>query len=303
MFVSPHVHALWPEFEIELPGGKKLSRFVTSYVIEGEKLAVVDTAVASAAEDIFGFIENTGMNPEDVDLVINTHCHFDHIGGNGVFQELADPSFCAHPMAIPYIEDLERQMRVRPVGKMIDLCSGPVLVHQEINEGDVIDLGDGVEVHVFHTPGHSAGSVSLHIPKDGVLICGDVLPEPGTLPVYEDVGQTLASLEKLRSVNADCLLSAMSLKVSRGDRVRAHIDAGEEYIRDIDRLVRLAEQALTPSPNPVEDIARQVFSELNLPEEGLIPIVLRTFEAHRQVIDLGRTAPPSHRPGPYSSLA
>ena len=112
-FITPNVHALWPEFEIELPGGGKIPRFVTSYIIEGERPAVIDTAVEPAVPFIFDFIEGSGLRPEDVDIVINTHCHFDHIGGNGVFQDRANPRFYAHPAARPCIEDIALQMSVR----------------------------------------------------------------------------------------------------------------------------------------------------------------------------------------------
>ena len=283
MFISPHVHALWPQFEIPLSDEKKISRFVTSCVIEGEKLVVVDTSVASTAFEILSFIENIGIRPEDIDIVINTHCHFDHVGGNGVLKDTANPQFMAHPLDIPCIEDLDYQMKVRPEGGMIELCSDPIKVGREINDGDVIEIGDGLKINVLHTPGHSAGSISLYLPEDGVLLSGDALPEPGSLPIYENMNQTLASLNKLREIKADVLLSAMSPNVLRGDQVRDHIDKSENYIRDIDRLVQLALKELNPSDSIVEKVGSRVLSELGLPEEGLVPIVLRTFEAHLSI--------------------
>ncbi len=288
MFISPHVHALWPQFEIPISDEKKISRFVTSYVIEGEKLVVVDTSVASTSFEILSFIENIGISPEDIDIVINTHCHFDHVGGNGVLRDTANPQFMAHPLDIPYIEDLNYQMRVRPVERMIELCSDPIKVDKAINDGDVIEIGNGLNINVLHTPGHSAGSISLYIPEDGVLLSGDALPEPGSLPIYENINQTLASLDKLRELKADILLSAMSPKVLRGDQVRAHIDESEDYIRNIDRLIRLAVKELSSSDSTIENIGIRVLSELGIPEERLIPIVLRTFEAHLSIEqDLG----------------
>jgi glyoxylase-like metal-dependent hydrolase (beta-lactamase superfamily II) len=102
--VTPHVHSLWPEFEIELANGAKIPRFVTSYVIEGERLAVIDTAVTPAVSEIFAYIESIGRSPEDVEIVINTHCHFDHIGGNGVFLKQAKSRFYAHSLDQSMIE-------------------------------------------------------------------------------------------------------------------------------------------------------------------------------------------------------
>ena len=76
----------------------------------------------------------------------------------------------------------------------------PVKLAGFLAEGDEISLG-GVPVRVIHTPGHSAGSLSFFMPEDGALICGDVLPEPGTLPIYESVGDTLVSLERLKALD------------------------------------------------------------------------------------------------------
>ena len=48
----------------------------------------------------------------------------------------------------------------------------------ELNEGDVLTLGD-IELEVWHTPGHSLGSVSLVCPAEGVVFDGDVLFNAG----------------------------------------------------------------------------------------------------------------------------
>ena len=170
MRVSPHVHALLLNFEIELASGARIPRFVPAYVIEAERLTVVDTAVKSSAPIIFDYIESIGRKPEEIENVIHTHGHFDHVGGNGIFAERAKPRFWAHPSDRAIIENLEYQERVRPVGKMREQnTSGDVAVTDLLNDGDTIDLGGDVQVHVFHTPGHSPGSVSLFIPGDGTL--------------------------------------------------------------------------------------------------------------------------------------
>ena len=179
MRVTPHVHSLLLNFEIALSSGVKIPRFVPAYVIEAERLTVVDTAVRSSAPVIFEYIESLGRKPEEIEYVINTHGHFDHVGGNGIFAERANPRFFAHPKDKAIIENLEYQERIRPVGNMRERnTSGGVKVTGELNEGDTLDLGGGVKVEVLHTPGHSPGSLSLFIPDDGALFCGDVLPEP-----------------------------------------------------------------------------------------------------------------------------
>jgi hydroxyacylglutathione hydrolase len=289
MRISPHVHALLLNFDIELLSGVKIRRFVSAYVIEAERLTMVDTAVKSSAPIIFEYIESIGRKPEEIEYVINTHGHFDHIGGNGIFAKRAKPRFFAHPNDKAIIESLEYQERIRPVGKMREQnTSGDVTVTDLLNEGDTLDLGGDVQVDVLHTPGHSPGSVSLFIPGDGVLFCGDVLPEPGALPIYEDVGQTLDSLIKLRLVRgATVLLSQLSDQIWRGDDVYAHIDDGEAYLRRFDGLIRQAVDRLGKTSSR-EELCRMAFRELGLPEAAsALPIVQTTVAAHLATDPLG----------------
>lgn len=288
MRVTEHIHSLLLDFEIEMATGAKIKRFVPVYVIDAEHLTVVDTGVKSGVEVIFTCIESLGRQPEDVEFVINTHGHFDHVGGNGVLAERAQPRFFAHGRDRAIIESLEYQERIRPVGNMREQnTSGSVKVTDLLDEGDVIDLGGDVKIEVMHTPGHSPGSISLFIPSEGALFCGDVLPEPGALPIYEDMGQTLNSLNKLRAVKgAEVLLSQLSDRIWRGAEIGAHIDNGEAYIRIIDEIVRQASVELGEAAS-VKDIGARVFAELGLPEAGLIPIVQTSIMAHLTSRPLG----------------
>lgn len=279
MQITPRVHCLWLEFEIKTPAGERIPRFVTSYILAGDTLTVIDTGVAATAPDIFAYIESIGRSPEEIAHVLLTHSHFDHIGGNGLLAERAGPEFLGPETERRMIEDLDYQHSVRPVGRMRDAVSGPAKLAGFLAEGDEISPGD-VPVRVIHTPGHSAGSLSFLIPGDGALICGDVLPEPGTLPIYESVADTLASLGRLKTLQGvSVLLSAMSRAVSRDEAVASHIESGQGYLREIDGLVQevLSQKGGDVSP---EEVTAFVFERLNLPPAGLIPIVLRSMKAH-----------------------
>jgi len=268
------------DFEIKLKDGTSVPRFVTSYIIESQnRLLLVDTALKQSASTIFGYIDSIGRKPIEIETVINTHSHFDHIGGNQIFLEETRPQFYAHGLEVPFIEDIALQHRERPVGAMVENVAGSVFVNKTIGEGDTIIHAE-LEIQVFHTPGHSSGSISLFIPEDGVFICGDVLPEEGTLPIYEDVDATLSSLEKIKKMERiNTLLSSLSRKVSRGQNVIGHLNSGENYLEKIQGLADKFKSEKKESV-PVKEMAELIFKELTLPESGIMPIVLTSISAH-----------------------
>ena len=75
------------------------------------------------------------------------------------------------------------------------------------------------------------------------------------------------------------LLSAMSRAVSRDEAVSSHIESGQNYLREIDGLIRevLSQKGGDVSP---QEAAEFVFARLGLPRAGLIPVVLRSMKAH-----------------------
>jgi glyoxylase-like metal-dependent hydrolase (beta-lactamase superfamily II) len=117
MRAAEHVHSLLLHFEIEMDSGAIIPRFVPAYVIDADGLPVVDTGVESSAGLIFSYIESPGRRPEEIEYVIDTHGHFGHAGGNGIFAERAGPRFFAHPLDRGIIENLEYRGRIRPAGK------------------------------------------------------------------------------------------------------------------------------------------------------------------------------------------
>jgi len=77
---------------------------------------------------------------------------------------------------------------------------GPVHVDHDLVEGDIIEADDtgAGEMLVFHTPGHSYGSISLHLQSERALFSGDAIPVAGDLPVYDNAVLSVKSVKRLR---------------------------------------------------------------------------------------------------------
>jgi glyoxylase-like metal-dependent hydrolase (beta-lactamase superfamily II) len=136
-----------------------------------------------------------------VDRVVNSHCHEDHIAGNGRF-----PGVPWHlPEAdLPGIHSLDGLMAIYGFAGEIDTLWRRVVVEQfhfvprsdahAYQDGDVFDLG-GARVRVLHAPGHTRGHSILHVEPDDVLYLGDIdLSSFG--PYYGDAWSSLEDFER-----------------------------------------------------------------------------------------------------------
>jgi glyoxylase-like metal-dependent hydrolase (beta-lactamase superfamily II) len=124
--------------------------------------AVVD--VGFEPERIAERVESMGVK---VRYLLNTHAHYDHLGGMRVLQERVGGEWWMHPDDRFLADALSQQ------GAVFGLppARAPETLH-ELADGQRLPLGDET-LEVIHTPGHSPGSVTFRL--DGVLVSGDVL--------------------------------------------------------------------------------------------------------------------------------
>ncbi len=148
------------------------------YVIGGERRnLVIDTGLGLAP--LRPLVEALAPDP----LLVSSHAHYDHIGGNFEFAERlihpAEAAVAAAPTHANTYADLllaTEDFRVLPWDGFTtaDWAVEPAPPTGLIREGDVLDLGDR-PLTVLHTPGHSWGSVCLWDQSQGALFCADTV--------------------------------------------------------------------------------------------------------------------------------
>jgi glyoxylase-like metal-dependent hydrolase (beta-lactamase superfamily II) len=117
-------------------------------------------------ERILAAVEALGI---DVDAILLTHCHFDHIGAVApVAKAIRAPVYCPE-IEVPLLTDI---MAYVPWPGF-----GPFESHDPehtVAGGEHLSMA-GLEIDVLFTPGHSPGHVTYAIPDEGALFSGDVL--------------------------------------------------------------------------------------------------------------------------------
>jgi len=139
--------------------------------VETREAIVIDpgTGRETEAKKILKEIESNGLK---IKYIANTHGHPDHTGGNKIFVEATDAPILIHEYDAPMLK-------------------GP-FADRMLHDGDSVQVG-GIVLRIFHTPGHSQGSISL-IGKD-VVFTGDTL-FAGSIGRYDLPGGSVDEIKK-----------------------------------------------------------------------------------------------------------
>jgi hydroxyacylglutathione hydrolase len=278
MQVSKHIHALRIPFKIPISPGKMIDRDVCSYLVFGNTITLVDTAVLGAEAIIFDYIRKKGRDPKEISLVILTHSHPDHIGSAKAVKEATGCAVAAYSAEKDWIEDTEKQGRERPVPGFQTLVGGPVAVDRLLAEGETVSLGEKITGEVMHVPGHSRGSIALFFKDEKAIITGDALPLPNDLPIYEDIAASVHSINRLKKVRyIETLLSSWEAPLHGSELIAKRMDDSLRYLRRIHEMVL---QAKRQGREDLPELCRYVVAELGLPPFAANPLVARSFAAN-----------------------
>ena len=282
--ISPDLHALRVPFTIPVAPNQSLPRVVYVYVVLGDReVWLIDSGVAGTEALIGTYLQGIGRDMDDVSTLVLTHSHPDHIGAAAAIQDATGCDVLVHEAERAWLEDVELQRQQRPVPGFDTLVGGAARVTRTIDNGDRLTIDSGLTLEVLHTPGHSAGSVSLWIESEGALITGDAVISPGDFPIYDDYRQCMASVERLAALEGvDVLLSSWD-EPKRGEEVGCCFLEGKEYLQRIDETVhQIATGQAEIDPT---GLCREVVGAVGLPPAAVNPLVARALVSHLRGAD------------------
>jgi glyoxylase-like metal-dependent hydrolase (beta-lactamase superfamily II) len=194
--------------EMNYQAGRRLG--VNIYLIDGgSEWLLIDIGYLDTVDEIVELIRRMDFNLSACKMIVATHADADHIQGLAHARELLKTTVAAHPLTVAPLETGDEIMTyatIKAQGFAIPMprCK----VDQEINEGDVIAVGDQ-KLTVWHTPGHTEGQISLKM--SNLLFSGDNIYKDSCVGVIDahhgsNIPHFLESLKRIRHDDAEFLL-------------------------------------------------------------------------------------------------
>ncbi|MCM2386720.1 MBL fold metallo-hydrolase [Streptomyces albipurpureus] len=224
MELTQVAHAIW---QLAFPVGH------VYFVRLPDGYGLIDTAMPGSAPAILDALTQLGGHSQDLRQIVLTHSHIDHMGSAADLVAATGARVLAGAVDAPYIRGTapepqpvctasERVLHEQIVAGFSEAYVRPlhhVPVDVELHDADTIDDW-GEPVRILHVPGHTPGSIALHLPSSGVLFPGDIVAtvEGRAIlgPFNVNREQAIASFRRLASLEVEALCVPHGEPVFRG---------------------------------------------------------------------------------------
>lgn len=211
---------------------------VWAYVLrDDDGLVLIDAGIHGRLSLLRSFLDSNGGQLTDVTRIVLTHFHSDHMGTAAELRELTGAQIIAHaadasvirglePVPDPDLSDAEKQIFEQMTGGMPD--APPCAIDREVSDGDAID--EASCAIVVHVPGHTDGSIAVHLPERGIIFTGDAAAAIGDRPrvgfFNVDRARAATSFVRLAQLDAEvaCFGHGPPLVGGAGPRMRRAAD-------------------------------------------------------------------------------
>jgi glyoxylase-like metal-dependent hydrolase (beta-lactamase superfamily II) len=146
-----------------------------TYFINSGKRVLIDPGHARYFDHVEQELYALGVSVDDIDVVLCTHAHPDHIEGVSILKR-AGAQFAMHQADWELTKAMLPALQMDGRIDINDYTPDFFLINGDVRIGDI-------ELQALHTPGHSPGSLCFYLPLNRILISGD-------LAFMEGVGRT-----------------------------------------------------------------------------------------------------------------
>lgn len=192
-------------------------------------LVLIDSGAGRSFSQIINNIEILGFNPAQISHLILTHCHIDHIGSAPLFKKQYGTKILIHKLDASAVETGDS---IKTAANWYGADFPPTAIDQKLKgEREILKFGQD-QLHWIHTPGHTPGSISLYLDREGKrILFGQDIHGPFHKSFGSDIKAWKKSMQTLLALNADILCEGHFGIYQPKDRVREYI---ERYLEEYD---------------------------------------------------------------------
>jgi glyoxylase-like metal-dependent hydrolase (beta-lactamase superfamily II) len=269
---------------------------VNCYLIEDQPLTLIDTGPNSgkSLDELERALERHGRRIEDLELIVLTHQHMDHLGLLEIIARRSGAEVAAFYLLGPYLERFSERaaadddfaqavMRRHGVPEDLITVLGSVgaafrafgssgHVSRELHDGDTLVLGDR-RLQVLHRPGHSPSDTIFWDGERRILIAGDhLLDHVSSNPLIsrplssdgagDPTARPRALIDYIESMRATRELAAELVLTGHGNPIVDHVSLIDERLRMHDRRARKMLGLLADGPLTGFEVATAMWGNI-----------------------------------------
>jgi glyoxylase-like metal-dependent hydrolase (beta-lactamase superfamily II) len=217
------------------------------YILDAERPAIVDSGIGTNYERILDALEEVGIAPADLEVIVLTHVHLDHAGGAGFLAAETGAEVHVHENGASFLADPEGlwEGTKRAVGDQIQFYTEPKPVAvdaiEQFHDGATIDLGDR-ELDVVHAPGHAFHQVVFHdadasavytADAAGIYVpAWDAIRETSPPPGF-DLEQVIDDARAIARLDAETFCYPHFGEAPADDRIAEYVDAITRWVEAV----------------------------------------------------------------------
>lgn len=264
---------------------------VNVYLIEDSPLTLVDAGPnsGSSLDELQRGLAGLGHSLEDVELIVLTHQHIDHLGLVDIVASHSGAEVAAIEAAVPYVEsyaeaadadddfagEIMRRHGIPPdvvsalrsVSRAFRGWGAPVRVTRPLRDGEGLELRDR-SLRVLHRPGHSPSDTVFHDVDRRMLLAADHLladissnplisrPRDGRSERPQALVQYLASLRKTREMDLDLVLPG------HGEPPEDHRELIDKRLAMHERRAEKLHGLIAERPRTAHELAQAIWGDI-----------------------------------------
>lgn len=271
---------------------------VNCYLLEGSPLTLIDAGPRSeqSLAELETRVRDIGYELDDIDLVVATHQHIDHIGMIQTVVDRSGAEVAALDLAVKRLaeftldNELDDQMAVdlmkrngvpgEIADKLKELTASfrdwgnPVIVTQPVSAGTWIEMGSR-RYEVLHRPGHSPSDTLFWDPERKLMIGGDhLLSHISSNPLISKPlegtgGRTKALIDYRHSLRETAKMPIELMFGGHGDPILDHVDLIDRRLASQDRRTEKIFELVSEEPRTGHGIADAIWGNIALTQAYL----------------------------------